>query len=96
MELNVFARGEVASAGRVFIANERQDAELRGRKHPGSDLDAQHLESRLPLPIGAVLQAERPELLRRDGAVLEVSDALLKADNLCFDGFAAVPFLDFG
>ncbi len=96
MELNVFTRGQVAAAGRVFVANKRQDAELRGREHPCRDLDAQHLEARLPLAIGAVLQAEWPELLRRDGAALQVPDAFFKPDDLRFDGFAAVPLFDFG
>jgi len=58
MELNVFAGGEVAAAGRIFVGNNRQCAKLRGREHARSDLDAQHLEARLPLAIGAVFQAE--------------------------------------
>src|SRR5260370_35171505 len=95
MELNVFARGEVAAAGRVFVANKRQDAKLCGREHPRGNLDAQHLEARLPLAICAVLQAKGAELFRRDGPALQLLKALFKTDDLVFDGFAAVPFFDF-
>ncbi len=96
MELNVFARGEVAAACRVFVGDNRQYAKLRRRKHARSDLYAKHLEARLPLAIRAVLQAERAELFRRDGAVLKLPDALFKTNDLRFDGFATVPFFDFG
>src|SRR5713226_2323449 len=90
------ARGEVAAPGRVFVANKRQDAELCGREHPRGNLDAQHLEARLPLAICAVLQAKGAELFRRAGPALQLLNALFKTDDLRFDGFAAVPFLDFG
>jgi len=43
-----------------------------------------------------VFQAEGAELFRRDGAALKLSDALFKANNFRFDGFATVPFFDFG
>ena len=96
MELNVFARGEVAAAGRVFVGNNRQCAKLRGRQHARGNLDAQHLEARLPLAIGAVLQPERTELFWRDGAALQLPDALFKTDDLRLNDFSAVPFFDFG
>ena len=96
MELNVFARGQVATPGRVFVGNNRQDAKLRGHEHSRRNLDTQHLEARLSLAIGTVLQAKGAKLFRCDGAALKLSDALFKTDDLSFDGVATVPFVEFG
>ena len=95
MELNIFARSKVPAPGRVVVRNIRQDAKLRGLQHTRGDLHPQHLESRLPLAVRAVLQAKGAELLRRDGAALQLLHAFFKARDFRFDRFAAMPFLHF-
>ena len=69
---------------------------MRRLQHAGGNLYAQHLEAGLPLAVGAVLQAKRPELLLGDFAAAELVNALFKPCDLRLNRFAAVPFLDFG
>src|SRR5215467_6848406 len=92
MKLNVFARGEMAATGGIFIGNLSEDSELRWLHDPGGKFHAQHLEARLALAIGAVLQAERAELLVRDFATKKLLRALFEKRDLRFNGFAAMPF----
>src|SRR5260370_183552 len=40
MELNVFARGQVAAPGRVFARNARQDSKLRRLEHARGNFDS--------------------------------------------------------
>jgi hypothetical protein len=94
MKLNVFPCREVPTPRRILIRNIRQYAKLRRLQHTRRDLHAQHLETRLPLPIRSMLQAKRPKLLRRDGAALQLSSALFKTNDLRFDRLSAVPFFN--
>src|SRR6266446_8359579 len=96
MKLNVFSRSEVAPSRRVLVRNLRQHAKLRGLEHARSDLDAQHLEARLPLAVRAVLQAKRAKLFRSEGAALQLLSLFFKTHDLRFDGFPCVPFFNFG
>src|SRR5436309_13385368 len=96
VELNILARGEMSASRRVIIRNPSKYAQLLRLQHARRDLHAQHLEPRLSLAVGAVLQTEGPELLRGNLAALKLLDALLKTLNLRLDGFGAVPFLDLG
>ena len=84
----------MAAAGGIFVRDLSQDAKLRGLDHAGRDFHAQHLETGLPLAVGAVLQAERAKLLFADFAVAKLLHALFKTRDLRFNGFAAVPFFD--
>ena len=92
MELHVFARREMATAGGIFVGDARKDTKLRRLDHAGGNFHAQHLDAGLPLAVGAVLQAKRAELLFGDFAAAELVDALFKARDLRFDGFAPMPF----
>jgi hypothetical protein len=94
MKLDVFAGREMAPAGRILVGDASEDAELRRLQHPGGNLYAQHLYARLPLAVGTVLQAERPELLFGDFAAAELVDGLFKPRDLRLNRLAAVPFLD--
>jgi hypothetical protein len=96
MELNILARSKVATPRRVIVRKSRQDAQLVRLQDARCDLDTQHLEPRLPLAIGAVLQTKGPELFRGDGAVLKLLNALFEALNLRLDGFGCVSLFDFG
>src|SRR5260370_17020006 len=95
MKLNVLARCEMAAPRRVFIRNLRQHAKLHWLEHTRCDLDAQHLESRLPLAVGAMLQAKRAELLISDFAALELPGALFKTHDLPFNLFPPRPPFNF-
>src|SRR6266478_1552793 len=95
MKLNVFPRGQVTSPGRVIVCNSRQHAKLRRLQHTRCDLHSQHLEARLSLAIGAMLQAERPKLLGGDGPALKLLSALFKTDDFRFNSFASMPFFNF-
>src|SRR5262249_11364069 len=94
VELNIFARRKVTAPGRVLIRKPGKHAQLFWPQYPGRNLHAQHLETRLPLAVRAMLQAKRPKLLFGDGTDLELLDALFKTSNLRFDGFRSMPLCD--
>src|SRR5581483_10891748 len=94
VELNVLARGQMATSGRVGIGDVRQHAQLVAIQHARRDLNAHHLDSRLTLAVNAMLQPERAKLFFRDFAAAELADALLKDGDLVSNRFAAVPPLD--
>jgi hypothetical protein len=64
--LQVLAGGDVALTASVSVADVRQLFHLRGGQQAAGNLAAHHLDAGLPLPIDAVLQAERAEFIFRD------------------------------
>src|SRR6266849_2362497 len=93
VELNIFARREMSASRRVIIRKPSKYVQMIRLQYARRDLHTQHLEPRLPLAVRAVLQTEGSELFRGDLASLKLLNALLKALNLRFDGFGAVPLL---
>ena len=86
MVLDVLPRGEMAAAAAELVRNARELFRLPGSEQTARDLAAHHLNSRLPLPINAVLEAERAELVLGDlageeGLRLPAEDLNLLADG---------------
>src|SRR5207249_694108 len=90
VKLHVLARGDVATAGRVRIPNLGEGTELRRCQNPRRNFDAEHLHARLPLAIGAMLQAEGAELVFGNGAAAKLLDALLEYADLRLDCLGTV------
>jgi hypothetical protein len=63
MVLDILAGCEVAAPAAEFIGNPRQLFHLAGCEHTARDLGADHLHTRLPLPINPVFEAEGTELV---------------------------------
>ncbi len=85
MQLQVLPRGDMADAPGVFIRNIRQTAQLRGRQATEGDLDPDHLNTFLPLPVDPVLQAETAEDFGMDFTLQEALGLGLKALDLLLD-----------
>src|ERR1035441_5982272 len=66
--LHVLAGGDVAFAAGEPFADARQLFHLRGGEQAAGDLAAHHLDAGLTLPVDAVLEAERAEVVLRDFA----------------------------
>jgi hypothetical protein len=66
MHLDILSGRHMTHTGRETVGQFRHSTELIGRDPPEGNFDPHHLHSGLPLSINPVLQAERPEEIRRN------------------------------
>ena len=72
--LDVLPRGDVTEAARIPRRDARQRPHLRGRDDALRDLDPQHLDVVLTLPVRAAHEPETPPVFRRDLAALVLAE----------------------
>ncbi len=86
VELDVLSGGDVTEASRMALGHLRQRVELTRIQNSLRNLDPQHLNIALPLPIGAANQAKSAPLVGRQGARLELFERGDEFVDVCFAG----------
>jgi hypothetical protein len=66
MVLDVLAGGEVAPTAAELVGDPAQLRHLGGGQQAAGNLAADHLDSRLPLPVDTMLEAEGAKIVFRD------------------------------
>ena len=76
VELHVLPRGDVAEAARVFVGDVGERVDLRADEHALRNLDAQHVDVRLALAVGAAREAIDLELIGGQLARFEAAQVI--------------------
>src|SRR5262249_29104232 len=85
----------MAAAVGIAISNCGQRSQLACVQQSRRNFYAQHLEPRLALSVGPVLQAKRTELLIRDFAAQQLSRPLFEHTYFALDRLGCMALFDF-